>query len=152
MKTPYRTAFLPRQLDNAVPIGGASLILPKGNSPEREAAAWTLMKWLTSPEIAAGWSRFTGYFAPRIAAYDVPEMKTFMAEHPDARVALDQLAYARGWFSTYNVVGVRKALEDGVQAVLSGKMRPEAAMARAQQEADALMRPYVEQTALKLPE
>jgi sn-glycerol 3-phosphate transport system substrate-binding protein len=152
MKTPYRVAFLPRNIDNAVPIGGASLILPKGNSPEREAAAWTLVKWLTSPEIAAGWSRFTGYFAPRIAAYDLPEMKAFIAAHPDAKVALDQLAYARGWFSTYNVVGVRKALEDGVQAVLSGKATPEAAMAKAQQEADALMRPYVDQTALKLPE
>ncbi len=152
MKTPYRTAFLPRAMENAAPIGGASLIMPKGNTPEREAAAWTLIKWLTSPEIAGGWSRFTGYFAPRIAAYDLPEMKDFIGAHPDAKVALDQLAYARGWFSTYNVVGVRKALEDGVQAVLSGKATPEAAMAKAQQEADALMRPYVEQTALKVPE
>ncbi len=151
MKTPYKVAFLPRQFVNAAPIGGASLIIPRGNSPERQAAAWTLINWLTSPEVAGGWSRFTGYFAPRIAAYDVPEMKTYIAEHPDAKVALDQLAYARGWFSTYNVVGVRKALEDGVQAVLSGKATPEAAMAKAQAEADALMKPYVEQTALKLP-
>src|ERR1700722_17621577 len=152
MKTPYRVAFLPRALVNAAPIGGASLILPKGNSPERQAAAWTLIKWLVSPEIAGGWSRFTGYFAPRIAAYDLPEMKTYLGEHPDAKVALDQLADARGWFSTYDTVAVRKALEDGVQAVLSGKMTPEAAMAEAQQQADALMRPYVEQTVLKLPE
>jgi sn-glycerol 3-phosphate transport system substrate-binding protein len=152
MKTPYRTAFLPRAMVNAAPIGGASLIMPKGNSAAREAAAWTLMKWLVSPDVAGRWSRFTGYFAPRIAAYDLPEMKAFIAEHPDAKVALDQLAYARGWFSTYNTVAVRKALEDGVQAVLSGKTTPEAAMAKAQQEADALMRPYVEQTALKVPE
>jgi sn-glycerol 3-phosphate transport system substrate-binding protein len=151
MKSPYRTAFLPRNIANAVPIGGASLILPRGNSPERQAAAWVLVKWLTSPEIAGGWSRFTGYFAPRIAAYDLPEMKAFMAEHPDAKVALDQLAYARGWFATFNTVGVRKALEDGVQAVLSGKMKPEEAMAQAQRQADELMRPYVEQTALRLP-
>jgi hypothetical protein len=48
-------------------------------------------------------------------------MKGFMAEHPDAKVALDQLAYARDWSATYNTVGVRKALADGVQAVLSGK-------------------------------
>jgi sn-glycerol 3-phosphate transport system substrate-binding protein len=152
MKTPYKVAFLPRAMVNAAPIGGASLIMPKGNSPERQAAAWTLIKWLTSPEIAGGWSRFTGYFSPRIAAYDLPEMKTFMAAHPDAKVALDQLLYARGWFSTYNTVGVRKALEDNVQAVLSGKATPEAAMAAAQKQADELMRPYVEQTALKLPE
>jgi sn-glycerol 3-phosphate transport system substrate-binding protein len=152
MKTPYRVAFLPRAMVNAAPIGGASLIVPKGNSPERQAAAWTLIKWLVSPEIAGGWSRFTGYFAPRIAAYDLPEMKTYMAAHPDAKVALDQLQYARGWFATYNTVAVRKALEDGVQAVLSGKMTPDAAMDAAQKQADALMRPYVAQTALKLPE
>jgi sn-glycerol 3-phosphate transport system substrate-binding protein len=152
MKAPYRVAFLPRSLVNAAPIGGASLIIPKGNSAERRAAAWTLIKWLTSPEIAGGWSRFTGYFAPRIAAYDLPEMKTYLAAHPDAKVALDQLAYARGWFATYDTVGVRKAMEDAVQAVLSGKAKPEAALAEAQRQADALMRPYVEQTALKLPE
>jgi sn-glycerol 3-phosphate transport system substrate-binding protein len=152
MKTPYRTAFLPRAMVNAAPIGGASLIIPRGNTPERQAAAWTLINWLVSPEIAGGWSRFTGYFAPRIAAYDLPDMKDYLAKYPDAKVALDQLAYARGWFATYNTVGVRKALEDGVQAVLSGKMTPEAAMATAQKQADELMKPYVEQTALKLPE
>jgi sn-glycerol 3-phosphate transport system substrate-binding protein len=152
MKTPYHVAFLPRALVNAAPIGGASLIIPKGNSPERQAAAWTLVKWLVSPEIAGGWSRFTGYFAPRIAAYDLPEMKQYMAKYPDAKVALDQLAYARGWFSTYNTVAVRKALEDGVQAVLSGKTTPEDAVAAAQKQAEALMKPYVDQTALKLPE
>jgi sn-glycerol 3-phosphate transport system substrate-binding protein len=79
-------------------------------------------------------------------------MKSYMTAHTDAKVALDQLAYARGWFSTYNVVGVRKALEDGVQAVLSGKATPEQAMTTAQLQADALMKPYVDQTALKLPE
>jgi sn-glycerol 3-phosphate transport system substrate-binding protein len=152
MKAPYRVAFLPLQFVNAVPIGIASLIIPRGNSPERQAAAWTLIDWPTSPEIAGGWGRFTGYFAPRIAAYDLPEMKTYVADHPDAKVALDHLANARGWFATYNVVGVRKAFEDGVQAELSGKAAPEAAMARAQAEAEALMKPYVEQTALKLPE
>jgi sn-glycerol 3-phosphate transport system substrate-binding protein len=39
-----------------------------------------------------------------------------------------------------------------VQAVLSGKATPEAALAKVQREADALMRPYIEQTALNPPE
>ena len=152
MKTPYRVAFLPRRMVNAAPIGGASLLIPRGNSPERQAAAWTLIQWLVSPEIAGHWSRFTGYFAPRIAAYDLPKMKDYLAKYPDAKVALDQLKYARGWFDSYNTVAVRKALEDGVQAVLSGKTTPEKAMAAAQQQADTLMAPYVAQTALKLPQ
>lgn len=152
MKLPYRTAFLPANLSPAVPIGGASLIIPKGNSPERQAAAWKLINWFVSPEIAGHWSRFTGYFSPRIAAYDLAEMKAFLAQNPDARVALDQLAYARSWFATYNTVAVRKALEDQVQAVLNGRIKAPEAMALAQRNADALLKPYVDQTALKLPE
>jgi len=149
MKTPYRVAFLPKAVRNAAPIGGGSLILPKGNSPERQAAAWKLVTWLTSPAIAGEWSRFTGYFAPRKAAYDLPEMAQYMQQHPDAKVALDQLAYAVPWFDTFNTVAVRKAMEDQVQAVLSGKTKPADAVAAAQKSADDLLRPYVEQTALK---
>jgi sn-glycerol 3-phosphate transport system substrate-binding protein len=151
MKAPFKVAFVPRALVNAVPIGGASLVIPKGNSPERQKAAWTLMKWLTSPEISGGWSRFTGYFAPNRHAYDLPAMQDYLKQNPDAKVALDQLAYARPWFATYNTVAVRKALEDQVQAVLAGKTTPEQAVVAAQKQADDLMRPYVEQTALKQP-
>ncbi|MFI5015717.1 MAG: ABC transporter substrate-binding protein [Hyphomicrobiales bacterium] len=150
MKTPYKVAFIPRNIRNAVPIGGASLIIPKGNSEERRQAAWKLIKWLTSPEIAAGWSRFTGYFAPPKAAYDLPEMKAFIDKNPDAKVALDQLAYAKPWFATYNTVAVRKALEDEVQAMFSGKKTPAEAVKAAQANADALLKAYVEATAFSL--
>jgi sn-glycerol 3-phosphate transport system substrate-binding protein len=85
-------------------------------------------------------------------AYELPEMKDFLSKNPDAKVAIDQLAYARPWFATYNTVAVRKALEDPVQSVLSGKMQAPEAMAAAQKAADALMRPYVEKTALSLPQ
>jgi sn-glycerol 3-phosphate transport system substrate-binding protein len=149
MQAPYKVAFLPKSVRNAAPIGGASLILPKGNTPDRQAAAWTLISWLTSPEIAGEWSRFTGYFAPRKAAYDLPEMQKFLADHPDAKIALDQLKFAMPWFDTFNTVAVRKAMEDQVQAILSGKTTPAEAVAAAQKNADELLRPYVEQTALK---
>jgi sn-glycerol 3-phosphate transport system substrate-binding protein len=149
MKSPYKVAFLPKNVRNAAPIGGASLILPKGNTPERQAGAWMLINWLISPEIAGEWSRFTGYFSPRKSAYDLPEMKQFLADHPDATIALDQLKYAVPWFDTFNTVAVRKAMEDQVQAILSGKVAPADAAVAAQKAADELLLPYVEQTALK---
>jgi sn-glycerol 3-phosphate transport system substrate-binding protein len=40
-------------------------------------------------------------------------------------------------------------MEDPVQAILSAKITPADAMAPAQKRADELLRPYVEQTALK---
>jgi len=148
MKTPYKVAFLPRHLRYAAPIGGGSLIVPKGLPDDQKKAAWVLIKYLTSPEISGEWSRFTGYFAPNRAAYDLPEMKAYLAEHPDAKVALDQLQYAQPWFATYNTVGVRKAMEDQVQAVLSGRIKPAEAIANAQRAANDLLRPYAEKTAL----
>jgi sn-glycerol 3-phosphate transport system substrate-binding protein len=149
MKLPFRVAFVPRALQNAVPIGGGSLIIPRGNTLARQEAAWTLIKYLTSPEVAGSWSRFTGYFAPNRAAYDMPEMKDYLVKNPDAKVALDQLQYARPWFATYDTVAVRKAMEDQVQAMLSGKIGPDEAAANAQKAADALLKPYVDQTALR---
>ena len=149
MKSPFKVAYIPYHVANAAPIGGASLIVPKGNSPERQQAAWTLIQYLTSPEISGGWSRFTGYFSPIRAAYDLPAMQDFLRDHPNAKIALDQLnLYGRSWFATYNTVGVRKALEDQVQAVLSGRAKPADAARLAQQNADALLKPYVEQTAM----
>lgn len=151
MKAPYRVAFVPRAILNAVPIGGGSLVIPQGNSPERQAAAWTLIQWMTSPAIAGRWSRFTGYFAPNRGAYDLPEMKEYLETYPDARVALDQLQYARPWFATYQTVPVRKALGDPVQAMLAGRMKPADVVVAAQKAADALLAPYAAETALKVP-
>ena len=151
MKAAYRVAFVPRGITNAVPIGGGSLVIPAGNSPERQAAAWTLIQWMTSPAIAGRWSRFTGYFAPNRAAYDLPEMKEYLEKYPDARVALDQLQYARPWFATYQTVPVRKALGDPLQAMLSGRMKPAEVVVVAQKAADALLAPYAAETALKVP-
>lgn len=77
-------------------------------------------------------------------------MREFLTKNPDAKVALDQLAYARPWFATYNTTAVRKALEDEVQAMLSGKKTPAEAVKAAQANADALLKGYVEATALTL--
>ena len=151
MKMAYDVAFVPRNVRNAVPIGGGSLVMFKGLNDEQKAAGWKFAKWLSSTETLGGWSRFTGYFSPRISAYDTAEMKDFMSKNPDAKVALDQLPYAKPWFATYQTVAVRKALEDEMQAVLNGKKKAPQAVKDAQKAADALMKPYVDQTALKLP-
>ena len=146
-KFPYTVAFVPRNVRNAVPIGGGSLIFFKGISPEQRKAAWTFASWMTSAETLGSWSRFTGYFAPRKSSYELPEMKSFVAEHPDALIAVKQLEFAQPWLSTYNVVAVRKASEDEVQAVLSGKKQPAEAVRDAQRTANEILKPYNEKIA-----
>ena len=150
-KFPFGVAFVPSNVRNAVPIGGASLVQPKGLDAAKRKAGWTLITWLTAPEQSGWWSRATGYFAPNKAAYDLPDMKEFMAKNPEAKIAIEQLEYAKPWFATYKTLAVRKAIEDQMQAVLSGKVEPKQAVETAQKNADEIMRPYVERTALKLP-
>ena len=125
--------------------------MPTGLDEAKRKAGWTLITWLTAPEKSGWWSRATGYFAPNMGAYELPEMKEFLAKNPDAKTAVEQLAFAKPWFATYKTVAVRKAIEDELQAVLSGKKQPKEAIAAAQKTADEILRPYVEQTALKLP-
>ncbi len=146
-KFPYTVAFVPRNVRNAVPIGGGSLIVFKGITPEQRKAAWKFVTYMTSAASLGSWSRFTGYFAPRRSSYDLPEMQSFVAEHPDALIAVKQLEYAQPWLSTYNVVAVRKAIEDQVQAVLSGKKQADEAVRDAQKNADEILRPYNEKIA-----
>ena len=151
MKLPYDVAFVPKNVRNAVPIGGASLVMFAGQNEDSKKAGWKFIKWLSSTDTLGGWSRFTGYFAPRKSAYDKPEMKEFIAKNPDAKVALDQLPYAKPWFATYQTVAVRKAMEDEIQALMNGKKKADQAVKDAQKKADELMRPYAETTSLKLP-
>ena len=72
-------------------------------------------------------------------------------EGPGSLNAVEQLEYAKPWFATYNTLAVRKAIDDEMQTVLSGKEEPAEAVEDAQKNADEILWPYVERTALKLP-
>ena len=128
-KFPYKVAFVPMNVRNAVPIGGASLVHPAGR--RRGQAQGRLDpdhlddRARRSP---AGGAAPTGYFAPNMGAYELPEMKEFLGKNPDAKTAVEQLAFAKPWFATYKTVAVRKAIEDELQAVLSGKKQPKEAI------------------------
>ncbi|CAJ1231861.1 ABC transporter substrate-binding protein [Klebsiella pneumoniae] len=142
-------AMLPAKEQRAVPIGGASLVSFKGINDAQKKAAYQFLTYLVSPEVNGAWSRFTGYFSPRKASYDTPEMKAYLQQDPRAAIALEQLKYAHPWYSTWETVAVRKAMENQLAAVVNdAKVTPEAAVQAAQKEADALMKPYVDKTAL----
>ena len=145
-------AFMPSHVRRGVPIGGASLVSYKGISPEQKKAAALFISYLTKPEISGAWSRTTGYFAPRIKAYDLPEMKEYLVQNPEAKIALDQLPYARGWYSMYDTVPVRRAIENRVQKMVNEPgYTAEMTAKEAQAEANQLLMPYLSKSALQLP-
>jgi sn-glycerol 3-phosphate transport system substrate-binding protein len=141
-KFDFGVAMLPANKRRGSPTGGGNFYLFKQAKPAQQAAAFKFVKWITSPARAAQWGIDTGYVAVRPDAWDTPEMKKYVAEFPPAAVARDQLQFAVAELSTHDNQRVTKALNDGLQAALTGSKSPEQAMKDAQREADRLLKSY----------
>jgi sn-glycerol 3-phosphate transport system substrate-binding protein len=141
-KFDFGVAMLPANKRRGSPTGGGNFYLFKQAKPEQQAAAFKFIKWITSPARAAQWGIDTGYVAVRPDAWATPVMRKYVAEFPPAAVARDQLQYAVAELSTHDNQRVTKALNDGLQAGLTGTKSAEQAMKDSQREAERLLRPY----------
>jgi sn-glycerol 3-phosphate transport system substrate-binding protein len=141
-KFDFGVAMLPAGKQRGSPTGGGNFYIFKKSTPAQREAAFKFVKWVTTPERAAKWGIDTGYVAVRADAWDTPTMKQYVAGFPPAAVARDQLQYAKAELSTHDNQRVTKALNDGLQAALTGTKTPEQAMKDAQREADRLLRSY----------
>ena len=141
-KFPFGVAMLPANKKHGSPTGGGNFYVFNKTTPEQQQAALKFIRFATEPQRAAQWSIATGYVATTQAAWDTPEMKQYLKEVPEAGVARDQLQYSVAEFSTHDNQRVTKALNDNVQAALSGTKAPEAALKDAQRESDRILRSY----------
>ena len=141
-KFPFGVGLLPAGRRPGSPTGGGNFYLSKKAKPAEQEAAFKFVRWLTTPERAAQWSIDTGYVAVTPASYETPAMKTYVADFPQALVARDQLPHAVAELSTHENQRVTKALNDALQAVLTGSKTPQPALAAAQAEADRILKPY----------
>src|SRR3954466_10456388 len=117
---PFGVALLPAQKRRGSPTGGGNFYISKKASAAEQQAAFQFIKWATTPERAAQWSADTGYVAVRPDAYDTDVMKKYVADFPQAAVARDQLKVSVAELSTHENQRVTKALNDGLQAALTG--------------------------------
>ncbi|MEQ1807561.1 MAG: extracellular solute-binding protein, partial [Burkholderiaceae bacterium] len=141
-KFDFGVAMLPAGKKRGSPTGGGNFFIFKKATPAQQDAAFKFARWLTTPERAAQWGIDTGYVAVTPSAWDTPAMKKYAAEFPPAIVARDQLPHAVAELSTHDNQRVTKALNDGLQAALTGAKTPEQAMKDAQKEAERLLRSY----------
>jgi len=139
---PFGVGMLPAHNGRGSPTGGGNFYIFNKMSPEQRDAAVKFIKWMTTPERAADWGIQTGYVAVRPDAWDTDAMKKYVADFPAAAVARDQLKYAVAEFSTHDNQRVTKALNDGIQAALTGTKTPEQAMKDAQAEAVRILKSY----------
>lgn len=138
----FGVAMLPANVQPGSPTGGGNFYLFKGSSEEEQQAALALIKYMTAPERAAEWSIATGYVGISPAAYETPALQAYVEGFPQALVARDQLEVAIPEFSTYETARVREALNNAIQATLTGSKTAEEALSEAQATAERLLRPY----------
>ncbi|GHE22945.1 ABC transporter substrate-binding protein [Halomonas urumqiensis] len=138
----FGVAMLPMKTQRGSPTGGGNFYLFKDSSEAEQQAAMTFIQWMTDPERAAAWSIETGYMGVSPAAYDTEALRDYVESFPPAAVARDQLEHGTAELSTYQGGRIRRALDNAVQAALTGQMSAAEALAQAQAEADAALRRY----------
>ncbi|WP_412176380.1 ABC transporter substrate-binding protein [Halomonas sp. HP20-15] len=138
----FGVAMLPMKTQRGSPTGGGNFYVFKDTSKQEQRAAMTFIRWMTAPERAAAWSMETGYMGVSPAAYETEALQQYVEEFPAAAVARDQLEHSTAELATYQGGRVRRALDNAVQAALTGQMSPEEALKQAQAEADAALRRY----------
>ena len=141
-KFDFGVAMLPAAKRRGSPTGGGNFYLFKKSTPAQQQAALKFVKWMTSAERAAQWGIETGYVAVRPQAWETVALRKYAAGFPAATVARDQLEFSVAELSTHDNQRVTKALNDGLQAALTGTKKPDQAMKDAQREAERILRPY----------
>jgi sn-glycerol 3-phosphate transport system substrate-binding protein len=141
-KFDFGVAMLPAAKRRGSPTGGGNFYVFKKVPQDQQVAAAKFAKWMTQPERAAQWGIDTGYVAVRSDAWQTAKMTEYVRGFPVAAIARDQLQYSVAELSTHDNQRVTKALNDGIQAALTGAKTPEQAMKDAQAEAARILRSY----------
>jgi sn-glycerol 3-phosphate transport system substrate-binding protein len=141
-KFDFGVAMLPAGKRRGSPTGGGNFYVFKKAPAAQQQAAVKFAKWMTTPERAAQWGIDTGYVAVRADAWQTPAMKKYVDGFPAAAVARDQLPHAVAELSTHENQRVTKALNDGLQAALTGAKSPAQALKDAQAEAERILKAY----------
>lgn len=128
-------------------IGGASLWLTAGLSPEVEDGALSFLLYMIQPENAASWHQVTGYIAITGAANELLEGEGWFETNPNFRVAADQLAQSTVTPATSGALvgafpSIRNVVTQAVDTVLLTDQAVADVLAAAQAEANQILADY----------
>jgi sn-glycerol 3-phosphate transport system substrate-binding protein len=141
-KFDFGVAKLPGNKELGSPTGGGNFYIFKKSTAAEKQAALKFVKFMTSAEQAANWSKSTGYMGVGPSAYETATLEEYVKAFPPAAVARDQLAHATAELSTHEAGRVRKYLDDAIQSVLIGQATATEALTDAQKQAKSILRRY----------
>jgi sn-glycerol 3-phosphate transport system substrate-binding protein len=116
-------AFLPRQVQNLVPVGGSVLAMTSNNK-WRQEAAYEFMKFMTNAENNSTIVIKTGYMPNSKTALNYPATLEYFKANPERKVALDQLVYTRPQASVISLGKGTEILRQMIEKLLIGNQNP----------------------------
>jgi len=130
-KFKWRTATFPVPGPNAkLPTGGAAALM-FASAPDKQAAAWRFMKFITGPDGATMMVKGTGYMPPNAVPANDPNMlKPFYATRPNHLTSLTQQPLMTAWyaFPGENNLKIIATIKDRLQTVADKSAEPKAAL------------------------
>ena len=130
-KFDFGTSMLPYWPDAAgapqnTIIGGASLWVMEGHSPEEYKGVAAFFNYLSKPEVQADWHQFTGYLPITMAAYDLTKKQGVYKKDPGMETALKQMTLNKPTENSKglrfgNFVQERSVIYGELEAIFAGK-------------------------------
>jgi sn-glycerol 3-phosphate transport system substrate-binding protein len=128
-------------------IGGASLWVMAGHSPEEYKGVAAFFNYISSPEVQADWHAFTGYLPITLAAYELAKSKGLYKEKPDMETALKQMTLHKPTKNSKglrfgNYVQVRDIIYGELEAIFAGQKTAQEGLDEAVNAGDKLLRKF----------
>lgn len=128
-------------------IGGASLWVMAGHSPEEYKGVAAFFNYISSPEVQADWHAFTGYLPITLAAYELAKSQGLYKEKPDMETALKQMTLHKPTKNSKglrfgNYVQVRDIIYGELEAIFAGQKTAQEGLDDAVKAGNKLLRKF----------
>ena len=151
-KFEFRTSMLPYWPDvsgapqNTI-IGGASLWVMAGHSPEAYRGVATFFTYLSSPAVQADWHQFTGYLPITTDAYYLTKGQGVYEKKPGMETALKQMTLNKPTGNSKglrfgNFVQMRGVVYSELEAIFVGEKTAQQGLDNAVKEGNKLLRKF----------
>lgn len=119
---PVVAAPLPADRRRGMHTGGTYFVILQGAAAEEKAAGWAFVRWMMQTDQVIEWATSTGYLPTTHSAVRRLEQAGYYDQHPNDRVAIDQLEFARPWPWSSDLVQISREVVQPVleEAVLGG--------------------------------
>ena len=128
-------------------IGGATLWVLQGQTPEVYKGVAKFFTWLQQPEVQADWHQFTGYLPITNAAFELGKSQGYYEQNPGADIAITQITRGTPTANSKgvrfgNLTQARDVVDNEFEALLAGQKTAQEALDSAVARGNQILRDF----------